>query len=522
MFNKDITPQPFWGSCNATSSGRDPLAVQNSSVVIYSSLIVGVTNVTQRVRYLGFYCWLLDTIAKNISAKELNNFDAQIKYIRRAELLLAYIMTETPEFVDVTSVSGSEFTKKHKPEGRLINLALGADLENFAKDLYWKNPMGVFGQYYIGTLLDLGLVCPREEKYKVFRDSTLGDKLAKAYKLSVNDKAAALFSKRVFDGKAYSEDIPKLSLFALHIIHSEAERNFYSRIMSGVDSPRNAPQKHHRINTIKMMLQFINDNKLPMKSVIGAFLQNNFENSLQKNFDVDEESKSWFLYEFNELVHTAFESFHFGLLSQLLDEPQPLNLIFSKIEEGITDLCEQKGLEKMLDFNSLNESIYNVYSRMFTTSYKKDGIERMLDAAQLLYILYQKTHALFNDINDFAYENHFSRKGVACSLLDALIKGKEQMDIKDYVLETVIDAINEHTISSYEKSTVKKGVVNNYIIDDGCIWCIRIPKPIRTSPRLSNVLLYIYDIGWISVEEGSYVLTEAGKQIIKGGNYNDK
>lgn len=129
---------------------------------------------------------------------------------------------------------------------------------------------------------------------------------------------------------------------------------------------------------------------------------------------------------------------------------------------------------------------------------------------------------MFPDINDFAFAHHYSRKGVACSLLDVLIKGKEQITIQDFVLETVTDAINEHTVSSYEKSTVEKGIVNNYIIDDGFIWRIRIPDPIRTSPRLANVLLYILDIRWIRIEGESYVVTEAGKQIMKGGNNVDK
>ncbi len=52
MYEANEAPFPFWGSETKTKGGRDPLAVQNSSVVIYSNLITGITNVTGRIRYV--------------------------------------------------------------------------------------------------------------------------------------------------------------------------------------------------------------------------------------------------------------------------------------------------------------------------------------------------------------------------------------------------------------------------------------------------------------------------------------
>ena len=62
MFSSEESIEPFWAEYSGEASGRDPLAIQNSSVVIYSKMIIGITNVTNRIRYNGFFCWIFDII----------------------------------------------------------------------------------------------------------------------------------------------------------------------------------------------------------------------------------------------------------------------------------------------------------------------------------------------------------------------------------------------------------------------------------------------------------------------------
>ena len=76
MYEPNETPFPFWGSSRNTKGGRDPLAVQNSSVVIYTNMITGITNVTARVRYNGFFCWLLTMIAEHLGKIDISKIDS--------------------------------------------------------------------------------------------------------------------------------------------------------------------------------------------------------------------------------------------------------------------------------------------------------------------------------------------------------------------------------------------------------------------------------------------------------------
>ena len=66
-YSTDEIIEPFWAKHLTERSGRDPLAIQNSSIVIYSTMVVGITNVTNRIRYMGFYCWFFDALAKKVT-----------------------------------------------------------------------------------------------------------------------------------------------------------------------------------------------------------------------------------------------------------------------------------------------------------------------------------------------------------------------------------------------------------------------------------------------------------------------
>ena len=212
MFIVEEQTYPFWGHFPSASGGRDPLAVQNSSVVIYTSMIEGITNVTLRVRYNGFYCWLLNLIGKNIfeiDASQIDSKASQMRYLRRAELLLAYIMTNIPEFQNVTGVSGSIFAQNHPSENGTFDLAKGADVENGIANTYWRNSMGIFGQYYVGVLMQLGLVCPPDFTHHTYRSTTDGDKLADAFGSNIPKDKTKLFWESIYNGSISLKELSK-------------------------------------------------------------------------------------------------------------------------------------------------------------------------------------------------------------------------------------------------------------------------------------------------------------------------
>lgn len=55
---------PFWGAERTFITGQDMLGMQNTSIATYATLLPGLTNLTRRIRYYGFYTWLLEEYAK--------------------------------------------------------------------------------------------------------------------------------------------------------------------------------------------------------------------------------------------------------------------------------------------------------------------------------------------------------------------------------------------------------------------------------------------------------------------------
>ena len=217
---------------------------------------------------------------------------------------------------------------------------------------------------------------------------------------------------------------------------------------------------------------------------------------------------SWFLYEFDELAHTAFESFHFGLLYLLADDPLPLDQVLDEIEQGIKNLSEEDNISCLSDFLTNDMSIHEIYQQMFGRNLQREGVLRIYDACHLLIKLHSTLEQYYPILFEFATRSGFgfSRRGYAPELVDTLVGGKEKLPITSFVEETLYRAINDHTYSSYQKSSIDGGLVHNYIIDEDTIRRFRNTNAVRTSPRLQSVLYYMEDLKWIAREENRYVV----------------
>lgn len=89
VLQKGKTLYPFWGASVNLITGLDPLSLQTTSEATYATLLLGISNLTNRLRYYGFYCWLLDFYFQR---EKKGNSTEQYKFIRRAELMVAILM----------------------------------------------------------------------------------------------------------------------------------------------------------------------------------------------------------------------------------------------------------------------------------------------------------------------------------------------------------------------------------------------------------------------------------------------
>lgn len=147
------------------TTGLDHLGVQMPGIEIYSQLLPGITNVTDRIRYVSLYAWLF----WHFERREWRALSEWKPMLRRAECLFSLIALRHGQVVGgvyndhggTTVGSGSLYNRITEAEkGQAL------DLEDYAHEApesqrpgrYFKNRLGGFGQYYFGQLRQLGVL----------------------------------------------------------------------------------------------------------------------------------------------------------------------------------------------------------------------------------------------------------------------------------------------------------------------------------------------------------------------------
>ncbi|WP_437802521.1 hypothetical protein [Sorangium sp. So ce693] len=173
--------------------GLDHLGVQAPCTTLYTQLLPGITNVTDRARYYAFYPWLLWSFERRYDDHSLAEFR---RVLRRAECLFALIAIRHARELDDAD------DRRHGigMVGRFELLRIGDDVEEISLDeyaafegprRYFKNKLGGLGQYYFGPLRDLRILdhSPEGNDYPPGYDRERGRELAEAFAKGVAEDA---------------------------------------------------------------------------------------------------------------------------------------------------------------------------------------------------------------------------------------------------------------------------------------------------------------------------------------------
>jgi hypothetical protein len=117
-------------------NGLDPLGMQNTSVGLYQKLLPGISNVTLRIRYYGFYAWLASIYADRI--RETNPKTWQ-RFIRRAEALYALV---SQRHGSEHGVAGIQWVQRRLNGTTPAEIFFADDAEPGSPTHYLKQPWG--------------------------------------------------------------------------------------------------------------------------------------------------------------------------------------------------------------------------------------------------------------------------------------------------------------------------------------------------------------------------------------------
>jgi hypothetical protein len=510
---------PFWGETVNLITGLDPLGLQVTSEATYALLLPGLSNLTNRLRYYGFYCWLLDFYFKK---EKKGNQTEQYRFIRRAELLIAILMQN--ERKGVTQITGSDFASAMLNDNTsgLFDLKSGADKDAGSDKVYWKFPSGAFGQYYFGALQALALAVRYEndEGDTIFnithphpRQRVSGQELADAFNETLTDEIRTIFYNCVQKGKLLAKDIPRLiNYFSIDKIDPLTnEWKLYVDMLMDKDFPSKEIEEDftfHRKNTISFLLLNAtkNDNEYNWTNYLAECYDTKVLNTNETNI-------GWYCYQLNEYWQYCCGIIFWSTLSEL--ESFHMEQYLPKfINDYAEKIIKRFGLNKdstlrdyivSLDGSDTEDSLLDSID---TNNIPPDNSKIGFD---LLFRLYRNNKDQLPQLKEF-----MSRKGVIRegNMADGLLY--IFYSLSDNLKEFIVNFIHKNIIYRHQMVALRKmgngtQATNKFIIEEQMIRLIDIFPARWTSPRMNALQNILSDLQIID-EEG--FITDLHNEIV--------
>lgn len=324
-----------WVRAPARKSGLDHLSAQAPCIGVYAQLMPGITNVTDRARYYSLYPWLLWSFDKRFPKADAEEFE---QIFRRADCLLTLIAERHARVTDQDAERhGASMVGRNTLVNVVSQLETGGSirLSTYATreengNRYFKNRLGGLGQYYAGTLLDLGILAPREGDW-IFYSRGHGEKLAEAVDATVSSDA---FFALVKKDKITANDLDELSVFCpCSLDKSHEERDFLLDLFFD-RTGKYGPTGQQRSKSLALLLHLADrlsaggDQDLDINTfraaVYTGFLPG--QKSWKVPASLSETRQGWLLYQRNELLSVAVQGV-FAVTLDLLQKAgiHPLN-----------------------------------------------------------------------------------------------------------------------------------------------------------------------------------------------------
>jgi hypothetical protein len=530
VLQKGKAQYPFWGASVNLITGLDPLSLQTTSEATYATMLPGISNLTNRLRYYGFYCWLLDFYFKR---EKKGNSTEQYKFIRRAELMVAILMQS--EKNEVLQITGSNFAANmiRSNTGKYFDLAAGADKDSSDKEVYWKYSSGAFGQYYYGAMRALSLVvaATNDEGDVIYsisqphdRQKVSGKQLAEAFDATLTQEIRELFYTNIKKARLNGADIPELiKYFAIDKIENKSpEWPLYVAMLLDKDEPVQEKEENftfHRKETILELLQVAVDsgNEYDWQE----FLLKAYASKLGTSDNpVSETMIGWYAYKFNEYFQYACGAIFWATLQELYNyqQDQYLPSFINKLAKNITKaLCKE--VKNVTSESTLNDVISGVSNdqdeELLYNAIETKPNSKPEDAAKygflLLFRLYGENKKLLHPLKEFMSQKQMLREG---NMLDGLlaVQNAENEEFQQFVEQFLLRRIiYRHQMIAIRKMGNGSQSTHKFIVEEQFIRFIDNFPPRTTSPRMVALWNLLSDLKLIDDDN---LLTPLHKKIL--------
>lgn len=516
---------PFLGERLNFIKGLDPLGLQNSSDATFSMLLPGLNNVTGRMRYYSFYCWLLDEYSKRSGS---TNPKDQQQFIRRAEYIIALASQYYQH--EISAIPGSLYTSgqvKNEPDFK-HKLQEGTFKPNGStENTYWKFPLGAFGQYYIGSLFDIGIVSRRENQQKIYvrtpektNEYISGETLALAFNENIQPDKKILFFDCLDNGIISEAQLQELLPdFDLQIIPADSEeQNLLLRILLQKDFPLRIEEepKNHRKTTIKHLLEFLSNGVADFND--RTFIYFSFNNKGYLNGTPQSTLTGWYYYQFNEYWQFANTSILNGSLAHLENTVGPNWIPLKSFLETVTVEIISAFQNSQL-VNNPTDSVESILSKLQADEFlnyraisKSNQIERAFNGFLLIFSLFLNNENELFRLKEYAENNEVAKDGEGTTYFLNEFLSKKALPFRDFIFEY----LHKHVIYRHQYVAFRKirgGIqsTQKFIIEDHHVRYLGNFDPTYTGPRIGNLISFLKDLSLITKDN---LLTDKGLELL--------
>ena len=507
--NQSITP--FFGERMSFIRGLDPLGLQNTSDTTYTLLMPGLNNVTGRIRYYSFYCWLLDQYSKTNGSTDPA---IQKKFIRSAE----YIIALTSQFYNGEngSIPGSNYAKAEVQNQDIKVHDLNAGIykpDGTTANTYWNYSWGAFGQYYIGSLRDIGIIISREDREVYTRTNTQedhfvsGEMLANGFDNNIPKKKKDLFLECVTKGIISEEQLntllPEFNL--THVPKNTKEQELLTSLLLQKDFPLRIEEEpvSLRKDSIKHLLHFVTTK--PEKFDDRQFIYTAYNNKGQVDDNREDSLLGWYYYQFNEFWHYANTSLFNGTLNYLEDKHGPNWVPLNQLIDEVANNVLQLFIEEKLAFDN-NTTLEEVLNNLDADEYQyMEAASNSLSAEKLFYGILIIFSQYLNNLEELVLLKNYgdnynlAKDGEGLSYLLGPFKTKSKTPIVNYIKEYLFkNIIYRHQYVAFRKMRGSSLSTQKFIIEDHHIRYLGNFEASYTGPRIGNLISFLKDLSIIA------------------------
>lgn len=494
---KTISKVPFMGEGIKINAGLNQLGMRSIGEQLFNKLLPGLNNVSSRIRYYSFYCWLFSRFYEGIEEAKVSDFQF---YYKKAEYLLALINS------DKTGIPGSTYAIKQKAvlqNEYALNAGVNGDWEN---KKYWKNPGGVFTQYYVRSMLDIGIIGSIKDTHDIptllYKPMNVGIDLAESFEESVTKDEADKFLHIVQSGVVKQSELNKLSVaFDMRSFpENSIERSLLVELLLDVDYPTKEFSDRNRQRTIFYLLEYADTAVTPIRDLdFVSYMYSRFHNSTVR----DNTLWGWYAYFINEDWQYQSSFVFEELIDTFLKKKENGRWVSIKIitEDMVQVIC---------DYLDVPEStlLCEVIDRIDDIESPKDdasaGIRQLLYNYRQNLEIQKELAPLRNAFQALSNDNYFT--------FMQNISKRTNESFGDFLRYFIVEEIiYRHYQEAFRKMRVTGIATQKFSLEGGYIKYLADVDTTHSSPRLETLIEFLNDLGIIENDH----LTLYGKQILK-------